>query len=74
MLPPEALEEFKGLYKKRFGEDLSSEDASRRANNLVNLYKLVYVPLESSNESEQRVNQAHDVLFDEIARKGDRLK
>jgi len=42
MLPKEAIEEFKKLYKDRFGVELSDEEASRRANNLVNLYKAVY--------------------------------
>lgn len=42
MLPKEAIEEFKNLYKARYGVDLSDEEASFRANNLVNLYKLVF--------------------------------
>lgn len=42
MLPKEAIEEFKKLYRARFGINLSDEEASRRANNLVNLYKFVY--------------------------------
>ena len=41
MLPKEAIEEFKRLYKERFKVDLSDEEASRRANNLVNLYEAV---------------------------------
>ena len=69
MLPPEAVEEFKGLYKKRFGEDLSNEDASRRANNLVNLYKLVYTPLPQTEESKARVNRAYDILSNEVEKK-----
>ena len=74
MLPPEAIEEFKGLYKKRFGEDLSNEDASRRANNLVNLYKFVYTSLPQTEESKERVDKAYDILFDEVAKKSDILK
>lgn len=42
MLPKEAIEEFKKLYRKRFGVDLGDEEAARRANNLVNLYRFVY--------------------------------
>lgn len=42
MLPQEAIEEYKKLYKQRFGVDLSNEEASFRANNLVKLYKAVY--------------------------------
>jgi len=42
MLPKKAIEEFKRIYKKNYGVELSDEDATRRANNLVNLYKAVY--------------------------------
>ncbi|MDE2233168.1 MAG: hypothetical protein KGJ90_03455 [Patescibacteria group bacterium] len=42
MLPQEAIDEFKKLYKARFGVDLTNEEASFRANNLVNLYEAVY--------------------------------
>ncbi len=41
MLPKEAVEEYKELYKNRFGVEISEEEASFRANNLVNLYKAV---------------------------------
>ena len=42
MLSPQAIEEYKVLYEKRFNVVLSDEEASFRANNLVNLYKAVY--------------------------------
>lgn len=42
MLPKEAIEEFKILYAKNFGVELSDEEAARRANNLVELYRAVY--------------------------------
>lgn len=42
MLPKEAIQEFKKLYVVRFGIELTDEEASRRANNLVSLYKFVY--------------------------------
>jgi hypothetical protein len=41
MLPKEAIEEFKKIYKKRFGVELTDAEASFRANNLVNLYSAV---------------------------------
>ena len=44
MLPKEAIDEYKVLYKKRFGVDLSDAEASFRANNLVNLYRAVLGP------------------------------
>lgn len=42
MLPKEAIEEFKKLYESRYGVVLSDAEATFRANNLVNLYKLVF--------------------------------
>ena len=41
MLQKQAIEEYKELYKKRFGVILTDAEASFRANNLVNLYKAV---------------------------------
>jgi len=51
MIPKEAIEEFKKIYKKEFGVELSEEEALRRATNLLNLYKAVYRPIikESDN-------------------------
>ena len=42
MLPEEAIEEFKKLYAKNYGVELSDEEATRRANSLVALYTAVY--------------------------------
>ncbi len=42
MLPEEALKEFKKIYAKHYGVELSDEEASYRANNLVALYSAVY--------------------------------
>lgn len=51
MLPQKAVQEFKELYKKRFGVELSDHEASDRANRLFKLYKVVYIP-ESITELE----------------------
>ena len=42
MLPPEAIKQFKEIYLKIYGVELADEEASLRANNLVNLYEAVY--------------------------------
>lgn len=42
MLSHEAIEEFKKLYLAQFGVALDDAEASRRANNLINLYKAVF--------------------------------
>ncbi len=54
MLPKEAIEEFKVLYKKHYGQDISDEEASRRANNLVNLFKAIYGSEDRDSASETR--------------------
>ena len=41
MLPKKAVEEFKKIYKKSYGVELSDEEATDKANRLVNLYKAV---------------------------------
>lgn len=41
-LPKEAVQEFKKIYLARFGVELDDAEASRRANNLVELYKVVF--------------------------------
>jgi len=47
MLPEEAIKEYKILYEKRFGVELTDEEAAFRANNLLTLYKVVYGELSS---------------------------
>jgi len=42
MLPQKAIEEFKKIYQKSYGVELSDEVAADKANRLVNLYKAVY--------------------------------
>jgi len=43
-MPPskEAVEEFKRLFKKRFKEELTYEEAYRRATKLLDLFEVVY--------------------------------
>jgi len=42
MLPPEAIEEFRQLYQRVFGEELNEADALERATQLLELYRAVY--------------------------------
>ncbi len=69
MLPTKAIEEFKVLYKKHYGLDISDQEASRRANNLVNLYKIIYSPVAPAKEGEQKLNQTYDILFEDVVSK-----
>lgn len=50
MFLTEAIKEFKELYRKRFGVELSDKEASFRANNLVRLYQTVYGSDTDGNE------------------------
>jgi hypothetical protein len=45
MISQEALEEFKAIYKKQFGIELSNQDALAKATKLLTLMKLVYKPI-----------------------------
>jgi len=51
----EAVQKFKKLYEQRFKEKLSNKEAFHKANNLLNLYRVIYTPLiygEKNNENE----------------------
>lgn len=43
-LPPKAVKEFRQLYYQDFGENLSTEQASEKLANLVNLVRVIYYP------------------------------
>jgi len=45
MIYKEELKEFKKIYKKRFGENLSDQVALEKATQLLNLVKAVYQPM-----------------------------
>lgn len=45
MISKESLEEFKKIYKKRFGDDLSDQVALEKSTKLLNLVKAVYRPM-----------------------------
>lgn len=44
MISDASLTEFKKLYVKRYGIELSKEEALKKANSLLNLYRAVYKP------------------------------
>ncbi len=45
MVSKEALEEFKEIWRKQFGEDISDEVATEEAINLLTLMNVVYKPI-----------------------------
>jgi hypothetical protein len=54
MLPPEAIQEFKTLYQNHFGELLSDEEASQKAEKFLALYRAVYSPSTPAGFASQR--------------------
>ncbi len=47
MLPPEAIQEFKELYRKHFGEEPTDQEAEQKAEKFLDLYRAVYRRAES---------------------------
>ena len=48
MLPEQAIIDFKAIWKKNFGEDISDEKATEEALNLLNLFNIIYRPMPKS--------------------------
>lgn len=44
MISKESLEKFKKLYKQEFNEELTEDEALRRATRLLNFYRAIYAP------------------------------
>ena len=44
MLPDKAITEFQEIYKRKFGEKLSFNEAKIRAENFINLMRLITKP------------------------------
>jgi hypothetical protein len=45
LISPELLAEFRALYEKEFGEELSDQEALDHALALVSLFRAVYEPI-----------------------------
>lgn len=61
MLPKEAIEEFKTIYKQVFKEEISDADALVKANKLLDLYRVIF---ESLAQSAQRKINTHEPRTD----------
>lgn len=51
-LSKEAVEEFKEIYKKEFGKELSNQEALEKATNLLTLFDAIYRPIPKEHEKE----------------------
>ena len=60
MLPQESIEEFKGLYEKRYGVHLSDAQACERVNNLFKLYKITYMGEPSIDDLGENLVNNHE--------------
>ena len=56
MLTKRSLQKFKRLYEKYFGEKLTDEEARRKADYLVNIYRAVYGSVEFP-DSDKKVEE-----------------
>jgi len=45
MISTEALEEYKKIYKEKFGKDISDKDAMEQATSLLTLMNAIYRPI-----------------------------
>jgi hypothetical protein len=45
MISKKALDEFKSIWKKQFGEEISDQKALEQGTNLLNLFNAVYRPI-----------------------------
>ncbi len=45
MLSEKAINEYKELYKKKFGKEISNQEALEQATNLMRLIEIVYKPM-----------------------------
>lgn len=48
MLPKKAIEEYRAIYKKHFGKDISDAEAEEQGMNLLRLFQIIYKPIPKS--------------------------
>lgn len=49
-IPQKDLDEFKAIYRKEFGENLSDRDAQDIAGRLISILRIICQPIPGSNE------------------------
>jgi hypothetical protein len=45
-----AIDEFRAIYKKQFGEEISEDDAQEMGLRLLKLFQIIYRPLPEGHE------------------------
>jgi len=54
MLNPEAIKEFKEIYREETGKELSDSEALEMGNNLLNSFRILLKPLSEEEKEEFR--------------------
>ena len=49
-IPQKDLNEFKRIYQKEYGENLTDKEAQRIASNLISLFEIICQPLPRKND------------------------
>jgi len=62
MLPKEAIDQFRKIYKRKFGEELNFDQAEIRANNFINLFYLITEGRKDENKYEKFHNNTKRVV------------
>ena len=55
-LSKKAIDEYKAIYKRRFGKDLTDEEAYKQGSNLLRLFQVIYRPLPEKKEDDSKKN------------------
>jgi hypothetical protein len=56
MLSNQAIEEFRVIYRKKYGVELPYEESLKQANNLLRLFKTVLPPVENEIPKNQELD------------------
>lgn len=48
MLPKKAIDEYKAIYKKHFGKDISDSEAEEQGMRLLRIFQIIYKPIPKS--------------------------
>lgn len=49
-LSKQAIKDYKEIYKKEFGEEISDEEAREQGARLLNLFKIIYRPIPNNKK------------------------
>ena len=55
-LSKKAIKEFKDIYKREFGKNISDEEAQEKGQSLLSLFKIIYhiIPTEKNDEKDNK--------------------